>query len=127
MEQTFAVMAGGAIGAALRFHTGLVATRIGSASWWPAGTLSVNLIGALAMGLLAGAAMRTPLSDGWRLFLGTGLLGGFTTFSAFSLELFRLLEQQDWAAAAAYAALSVGGTVALVAAGFALARAMWPA
>lgn len=124
MTQTLAVMAGGAIGAGLRFHTSLIVTRVAGAAAWPAGTLTVNLLGALAMGLLAGWAERGGLADGWRLFFGTGILGGFTTFSAFSLEGFRLIEQGDWAAAGGYAALSLAGTIALLAGGVAMVRAL---
>ena len=123
MGNLLAVMAGGAIGAGLRYELGAGVVRWFGASAWPAGTLAANLIGALAMGVLAGVGERHGLAEGWRLFLGTGLLGGFTTFSAFSLENVRLIEAGDWTAAFAYAAISVIGTAMLVGIGLWSARA----
>ena len=122
MAETFFVMAGGAIGAGLRFH---VARMIGGlfAVGWPAGTLSVNIIGGLLMGILAGILDRNGQAEGWRLFLGVGILGGFTTFSAFSLEMVRLVQSGRWMDGAGYAAVSVIGSMAALIAGLALVRA----
>ncbi len=121
MPDTFVVMAGGAIGAALRFHIGRwIGAMIGSG--WPAGTLAVNLIGGLLMGVLAGFLHKRGLAEGWRLFLGVGILGGFTTFSAFSLEMMDLLEQGRWMGSAAYAGFSVAGSVAMLALGLCAVR-----
>ena len=78
----------GAVGAVARYLTGLAALRsLGAA--WPFGTLAVNVVGGFAMGLLAAllAARGEADQDRWRLLLGVGVLGGFTTFSAFSLEV----------------------------------------
>ncbi len=84
------VALGGAIGATARYGVGLSAARwLGVAFPW--GTLLINVLGGLAMGLLAA---RTAPEDTLRLALGVGVLGGFTTFSAFSLETVRLLEHQ---------------------------------
>ena len=116
MPDTFLVMAGGAIGAASRFHIGRWVGAL-SGGGWPTGTLSVNLLGGLLMGVLAGLLHKRGLAEGWRLFLGVGILGGFTTFSAFSLEMMELIEQGRWLGSAAYAGLSVAGSVAMLAIG----------
>jgi CrcB protein len=116
MPDTFLVMAGGAIGAASRFHIGRWVVAL-SGGGWPTGTLAVNLLGGLLMGVLAGLLHKRGLAEGWRLFLGVGILGGFTTFSAFSLEMMELIEQGRWLGSAAYAGLSVAGSVAMLAIG----------
>lgn len=116
MSDTFLVMAGGAIGAASRFHIGrLVGPFTGTG--WPTATLAVNLIGGLAMGLLAGAMLRGGMADGWRLFIGVGVLGGFTTFSAFSMDMMQLVQDGRWLDGIGYAAVSVIGSAILLAAG----------
>ncbi len=122
MAETFFVMTGGAIGAGLRFH---VARAIGGlfSVEWPTGTLAVNVIGGLLMGILAGTLDRNGHAEGWRLFLGVGILGGFTTFSAFSLEVVRLLQSGRWLESTGYIAASVIGSVAALVAGLALVRA----
>ncbi len=123
MSDTFLVMAGGAIGAASRFHIGrLIGPFTGNG--WPVATLAVNLVGGLAMGLLAGAMLRGGFADGWRLFVGVGLLGGFTTFSAFSMEMMQMLQDGRWVDGVGYATVSVIGSVALLAAGLWLVRAL---
>jgi fluoride exporter len=96
MHHVLLVALGGALGSVARFGVGLAAARwFGLAFPW--GTLAVNVIGGLAMGLMA--ARVAPDNENLRLFIGTGLLGGFTTFSAFSLETVRLLEHQPGLAA----------------------------
>ncbi len=107
------VVLGGGIGAWLRFVAGRL---IGQASF-PYATLAVNIIGSMAMGLLMGwLARQGGDNNGWRLLLGVGLLGGFTTFSAFSLEIVTLAQRGAVGAAAAYAALSLaGGIIGLIA------------
>lgn len=109
------VAAGGAAGAWLRFLLGrFYVVWLGpiKASAFPWSTLTANIVGSLAMGLLVGWLARhgtgTGLaSEGTRLFLAVGLLGGFTTFSAFSLEIVSFFERGAYAQAAFYAALSV--------------------
>lgn len=119
------VALGGAIGAGLRHGAGLAAVRLGL-SGWPWATFFVNLLGSLLMGLLIGfLAFRgeTPGGgQGMRLFLVTGLLGGFTTFSAFSLEIAQYVQKDDWLRAIAYAGLSVMLGLALVLAGMIIMR-----
>ena len=118
------VMIGGALGAGLRFLFGQAALRaLGNAFPW--GTWGVNLIGGLLMGLLVGFLARW--SDGgedMRLLIGVGVLGGFTTFSAFSLETFTMILRGEAALAAAYAVSSVAGSVIMLWAGLALARSL---
>lgn len=102
------VAVGGAVGAVARYGVGLGAARLFGLAF-PWGTLAVNIVGGLAMGLLA--AKTAPEQEALRLALGVGVLGGFTTFSAFSLETVRLMEHQPGLAmlyAAASVVLSVG-------------------
>jgi fluoride exporter len=120
MNSIFPVMAGGAIGAGLRYMTGMALAGRGG---FPFATLTVNLIGGFAMGLLAAFVMRGAASEGVRLFVGVGILGGFTTFSAFSLESFQMIERGQMMMAAGYAVASVIGSIAALAIGFAVARA----
>lgn len=105
--------AGGALGAVARHLASTGAMMLREAglapAGWPSGTFAVNLIGGLAMGFVVSwLALRGEESaSGWTLFLATGVLGGFTTFSAFSLELVQMAENRAWAFAAGYAAASV--------------------
>ena len=114
------VALGGGIGAWLRYATG----QLVGVSGFPAATLTVNLIGSLAMGLLAGWLARHGAGEGWRLLLGVGLLGGFTTFSAFSLELVLMLQRGEAGAALAYAGLSLLLGISGLYAGLAMAKAL---
>lgn len=122
MNSLLLVMAGGALGAGARHLAGRAAlTLLGPG--YPVGTLAVNLIGGLAMGLLAGVLARGVAGEPWRLFLGVGVLGGFTTFSAFSLDVATMVERGQPAAAFGYVMLSVIGSVAALFAGLGLVRA----
>lgn len=91
MMQVALVAVGGAVGAVTRYGVGVAAARLLGAGF-PWGTLLVNIVGGLAMGLLA--ARAGPEHENVRLVLGVGFLGGFTTFSAFSLETVRLMQHQ---------------------------------
>lgn len=103
MMHALLVAAGGAVGSLARYGVGIAAARwLGLGFPW--GTLFVNVLGGLAMGVLA--ARVGPESVNLRLALGVGLLGGFTTFSAFSLEVVRLMQHQP-ALAALYVILSL--------------------
>lgn len=116
------VFLGGGIGAGLRHLTNLGAARLLGPTF-PWGTFAVNLAGSLAMGLIAGwLAQRVSDSQELRLFLTTGILGGFTTFSAFSLDAVTLWERGDVSLAALYVLGSVTGAILLLFAGLWLAR-----
>lgn len=123
MTSLILVMAGGAIGAGARHLVGRAALSL-AAPGWPWGTLAVNLIGGFAMGLLVAVLARGGGNEGLRLFLGVGILGGFTTFSAFSLEAMTMIERGDWIAAAGYALVSVIGSIAALGLGAAIVRGL---
>ena len=119
------VFLGAGIGGALRHGVNRASER-----WlgpdFPWGTLVVNIAGGVAMGLLAGLlAERSSISPEMRLLLATGVLGGFTTFSAFSLDAVTLWERGQFSTAMAYVAasvlLSIGGLIAGLQAGRAIA------
>src|SRR3546814_17207254 len=92
MNALFPVMVGGAIGAGCRHLIGQVMlARLGPGfPWWP---LSINIAGSLLLGLLIGWLARSGGTETDRLFLGVGILGGFTAFSSFSLAFWLLLER----------------------------------
>lgn len=122
MPNLLLVMIGGAIGAGFRYHIGQVALeQMGPGFPW--GTLIVNLLGGLLIGVLAGMAVdENPADRPLWLFMAVGVLGGFTTFSAFSFDLFEMAGRREFALAAAYAVASVAGSLTLLFGGFWLAR-----
>lgn len=112
MNTLFAVALGGAVGASGRYLFGLQAMRLLGIGF-PWGTLGVNILGSFIMGLLAESfALRFNVSAEMRSFLMTGVLGGFTTFSAFSLDAGVMIERNDFALAGLYIAASVVGSIA---------------
>lgn len=119
------VFLGAGIGGALRQAVNVLTLRTFDIAAFPAGTLAINVVGSLAIGLVAGYfAVRGPdFGPAWRLFLTTGILGGFTTFSAFSLETVLLVERGSFGAAAAYVLGSVIAAVLGCWAGLLLIRA----
>jgi CrcB protein len=124
MPNLLLVMLGGAAGAGLRYEVGRWSiNRIGTSYPWA--TLIVNLVGGLLMGVLAGAIMAEGRAERslW-LLLGVGVLGGFTTFSAFSLDVFYLVERGQVVAALSYVLASVIGSILLLLLGYSLARAV---
>ncbi len=123
MDKLLLVAAGGAIGAAARYLTGGWTLRLLGGAW-PWGTLTVNIVGGLAMGLLVATLALKGGADQerWRLLLGVGVLGGFTTFSAFSLEVALMIERREWLSAFAYSMVSVIASVAALFAGLVLVR-----
>lgn len=113
LELLLSIAAGGAIGSAARYTlASLIGAWTGPAFPW--GTLAVNILGSFVMGVLVEAmALKFSAPETLRAFLTVGLLGGFTTFSAFSLEAALMISRNDFAAAAGY----IGGSVVLCIAG----------
>jgi fluoride exporter len=127
------VFIGAGIGGAVRHGVNGLALRLAGPDF-PCGTMTINIVGSLAMGLMAGyfafrggTGIFGQLSQHWRLFLTTGILGGFTTFSTFSLDFATLWERGTMLPAAAYLLVSVGGSLIAVFVGLALARAIFAA
>lgn len=119
-----AIAAGGALGALARHYVAGAVMRAAGLPF-PLGTLCVNVLGSFLMGGLAALlAAKFEAGPALRGFLAVGLLGGFTTFSAFSLEMALLLERQAVAAAGLYAALSVMLSILALFAGLAAGRAL---
>ena len=116
-----AVAGGAAVGALLRWGAGLAF----NAAWagFPLGTLLVNCLGGLLIGVAMVWFARSP-DETLRLLLVTGLLGGFTTFSAFSAESLGLLQRGHWGLALLHSAAHLLGALACTALGFVLARAV---
>lgn len=122
MFHVLIVAAGGAVGAVLRHLTNLAMLRIAGPAF-PWGTLVVNIAGCLAMGIFVELlARRFGSSTELRLFVATGLLGGFTTFSAFSLDVAVLYERGAIGQALSYAAASVLLSIAALFVGLWLAK-----
>ena len=119
MQAYLLVGAGGAIGAMLRYF---IATLI--AASFPYATMVINITGSLAMGLLIGVLARTlpPMQEEIRLFVAVGILGGYTTFSAFSLDAVSLWQRGDFAGAGLYVTVSVVVSILALVAGLTVTR-----
>ena len=116
------VFLGGGLGAALRHFINIAAPRMMGTAF-PYGTLLINVSGSFIMGLVAGYfAFRGDASQHWRLFLTTGILGGYTTFSAFSLDAALLYERGEVGLSALYVVASVAISIVGLFAGLALVR-----
>lgn len=121
MLNVLLVALGGGLGAASRFGVSLAMPARADA--WPVATFLINVTGSFLIGLLAGwVATKGEDGEPWRLFLGVGVLGGFTTFSAYSLETMRMIERSDWLGAASYAIGSVIAGLVAVTIGMMLAK-----
>lgn len=124
MNSLIYIAIGGSLGAVSRHLLGEQSRRLWGSDF-PFGTMTVNIIGSLLMGLLMGWLLTRQGSEHLRLFLATGFLGGFTTFSAFSLDAINLLERKAYTPFMIY----VGGSViiAIVALwiGLIIARKIW--
>lgn len=117
------VALGGAAGSVARYGLGVQAGRwLGPG--WPYGTFAANVLGGLLMGVLAGWLAHRGGADQerWRLLLGVGALGGFTTFSAFSLETALMIERREWGGALGYAGLSAALALLALFGGLMIAR-----
>jgi len=131
MIQILLVFLGGGLGAVMRYGLGrFTASAWPNLSWplnaWPISTFLANIIGGLLMGILMGLLLG-PLKDHtevlrMRLFLGVGILGGFTTFSSFSFETIQMIERRAYGLAGAYVGLSVILSVFAVALGLMAVR-----
>lgn len=111
---------GGALGSLSRYGLGTVVQRAAHTGF-PFGTLTVNVIGCVAVGVLAKVFMHTQTHEQLRSMLIVGFCGGFTTFSTFSLEALALVQGGQWARAVAYMAASLVGCLAGTALGFTIA------
>ncbi|WP_208250345.1 fluoride efflux transporter CrcB [Rhizobium sp. T1470] len=124
MMQALLVAVGGAIGSVLRYYVGQWALRLAGPAF-PWGTLTVNVVGCFVIGVFAEMIVRRfDASPEMRLLLITGFLGGFTTFSAFTLDAISLFERGAAVSSAVYIVASVGLSMAAVTAGLALMRAI---
>ena len=118
------VFVGGGLGSMGRHGINLLAYRIAGGAY-PYGTLCVNIVGALLMGVVVEVfALRLHLSQPLRLLLTTGILGGFTTFSSFALDAVALRERGEGLAAGLYVAASVGLGIGALYVGMALVRGL---
>ncbi|MGH8073531.1 MAG: fluoride efflux transporter CrcB [Lysobacter sp.] len=108
MKDVLLVGIGGFIGSVARYKLGGLVLHFAAQQRFPYSTFAVNVLGCLVMGLLAGAAARYEVfGPGTRLLLFTGVLGGFTTFSAFGLEAAQLVRRGEFGIASLYAGSSV--------------------
>ena len=126
MQMILAIAAGGAIGSVLRHFAGSGAMALFGMAF-PYGTLFVNIVGSFLMGIFVGSfALFDNTSPELRAFLTVGLLGGFTTFSSFSLDVVTLYERGEVTAAILYVAFSVLLSLAAIFAGLFLMRSFAP-
>ncbi|WP_428063786.1 fluoride efflux transporter CrcB [Brevundimonas sp.] len=124
MTRILLVAAGGAIGSVARYGLGVAAGRWAPNAGWPAGTFAANVAGGLLMGLLVGwlAFRGGAQQEAVRLFAAVGVLGGFTTFSSYSLEAVQMIERREIGLAAAYVVGSVVLAIAALFVGLMIAR-----
>jgi len=123
LTATAIVAIGGGIGAMLRYHAGCAVTTVAGPNMvFPWGTFLINVSGSLLMGILAGWLAREGGSESLRLLLGVGVLGGFTTFSAFSLETALLMQRGLYGMAGAYVLGSILAGIAGLFLGLSLMR-----
>ena len=121
LQKFFLVGIGGSLGAALRYLVSRIFLRFELAATFPFATLLVNLVGCFLIGLIASIVPNIENNQLTRLFLLTGIVGGFTTFSAFGMETFDLIQDGSSIAAAGYVAASVVLGLLAVCAGVLLA------
>jgi CrcB protein len=126
MKEVLLVCLGGAAGSVARYLLSIWIT--GPHGGFPWGTMVVNLLGSFLLGLVAALAANPEIvSPAMRVALGTGVLGGFTTYSAFNLETLGLMSERSWSAAALNVSLTLAGCLVAGVAGMALGRRFVPA
>ncbi len=118
LNQLLIVAAGGAIGSVLRYSVALLPFS----KAFPAGTLVINIAGSLLIGIFAAMFLKHAIDSNTWKFLAVGICGGFTTFSAFSLEAINMLQQQLYASFLLYIVASVAGGLIAVTSGFLLSN-----
>ena len=123
MKDLLLVFFAGGLGCCGRYLVGGWAQRL-TASGFPLGTLAVNALGCFALGVVVGLSLTGAVPPRWKLALGTGFMGGFTTYSAFGVETVRLLEDGLWLQSAANVALQLGLGLPAAALGIWLARTL---
>ena len=123
IQTLFQVALGGALGASARYIAGVAITRQFGSPVFPLGVIIVNIVGSFLMGALVVFLGQKGLTH-WNAFLATGILGGFTTFSSFSLETWRLMTEGRYDLAGLYVGLSVLVSILALIAGVALMRAV---
>jgi len=121
MGNIIAIFVGGGLGAACRHGLFVLVQKL-TGPVFPFGTLTVNLVGSFFIGLLWGLFEHSNIGEEWRLFMFTGLLGGFTTFSTFARETFQLMKVGEWRDAIIYLSISNICGVLLVLAGYLAAQ-----
>lgn len=117
VRDSLAVAVGAALGANVRYWTGVWFKAMGQTSF-PWSTFAINVVGSLAIGVVAAFMAHRPVLLGWQLFVVVGVLGGFTTFSSFSLDIFYQLEKGQFLPALGYAFGSLLLGLAFCAAGY---------
>ncbi len=127
MKSLIIVMLGGGCGAGLRHGLNMAASRSPALAGWPWSTFAANVAGGLLMGALMGWLTHSGRGNDHdlRLLLGVGLLGGFTTFSAFSMEMAQMVQRGEIWQSAVYAMLSVGLALGAVFAGLAISKGVF--
>ncbi|MCU0702933.1 MAG: fluoride efflux transporter CrcB [Fimbriiglobus sp.] len=121
LSHSLLVFVGGGVGAVLRFWVGQFVQQFDWGRQFPWATFAINAVGSFALGVVATAFAGDERAH-WRVLLGTGVCGGFTTFSTFSVETLQMIEQQRWAVAGGYALGSVAMGLFGAWAGWKLAR-----
>ncbi len=126
MNPVIMVMGGGALGSLLRYCVNSAVSRTWPAAVFPWATFTVNVVGCLMIGFLAGLGEQKPFSYPMKIFLLTGVLGGFTTFSAFGLESFALIKDGHLTLALINLASQIIMGLVAVGVGFALGSRIFP-
>lgn len=124
MLKTIALVGlGGAVGSICRYLLGYFIGRHINIVF-PYGTLSINLLGSLIIGVIYGLSFKNIITEDWRIFLATGFCGGFTTFSSFSFENVVLLQESEYLLMALYSGISLAAGIFLTYTGLIIGRSI---